>query len=107
MIVWQGRGIIVAVITFGCLVATELFTRFTYHDNTYYQRHGWPKLAGFLIAAAIVWSISRRGEDDRTRDAAITREPLLRPRDTLFHIPIKYWPRVLCVLGVIFYFVRG
>ena len=106
MIVWQKRGILVVAITFGSLVFTELLTRLFYHDNTYYQQHGWPKLVGFLIAASLVyWLSPRKGVDSNTAQAG-KRESLFSEQDTLFHISVKYWPRILCVLGVVFYFVR-
>ena len=105
MIIWRGRGVLVAIITFGCLLTTELLTRSYFHDNTYYQQHGWPKLAGFLVAASLVWWLSRR--DDSAGDQPVTREPLLREQDTLFLISVRYWPRVLCVLAFVFYFVRS
>ena len=109
MIVWRGRGIVIAIITLSCLAATELLTRFVYHDNTYYQRAGWPKLAGFLIAALLVRLLSRpamgsTGEMDIGNQEG--KQPLLRDLDSLFHIRAKYWPPILCVLGVVFYFIR-
>jgi|SRR5579863_3615190 len=107
MIVWRGRGILVAIITFVCLLVTELLTRFFFRNNTYYQQYGWPKLSGFLVAAALVWSLSRHKGDDPRGIQDLTREPLLRKQDTLFHIPVRNWPPILCVLGIIFYFVRG
>jgi hypothetical protein len=107
MIIWRGRGVLVAIITFGCLLATELLTRFFYYDNTYYQRHGWPKLAVFLLAASLVWGLSRREGDDSADLQAVTSEPVLREQDTLFLISAKYWPRILCVLAFVFYFVRS
>jgi hypothetical protein len=101
MIVWRGRGILVAIITFGCLLLTELLTRFFFHDNAYYQRQGWPKLVGFLVAASLVyWLSPREGAQDGKR------ESFFREQDTLFHISVKYWPPILCVLGVVFYFIR-
>jgi hypothetical protein len=105
MIVWRGRGILVAIITFGCLLLAELLTRFFLHDNVYYQRQGWPKLVGFLLAASLVYGLSREG-DDSTGAQDGKREALLREQDTLFHISVKYWPRILCVLGVVFYFIN-
>jgi|ERR1035441_6505336 hypothetical protein len=106
MIVWRARGILAAIITFVCIL-TELLTRFFFRNNAYYQQHGWPKLSGFLVAAALVWLLSRRKGDDPRGIRGLTREPLLRERDTLFHIAVRYWPPILCVLGIIFYFVRG
>jgi len=97
----------VAIITFGCLLVTELLTRSFYHDNTYYQQHGWPKLAAFLVAAILVWGLSRREGDDSGGSQPVTREPLLREQDTLFLISVGYWPRILFVLAFVFYFVRS
>jgi hypothetical protein len=99
MIIWQGRGIFVAIITFGCLLVTELLTRSLLHDNRYYQQHGWPKLAGFLIAAGLVWWLSRREADDCAGPQNPTRQSFFRERDTLFLISVRYWPLILCVLG--------
>jgi hypothetical protein len=106
MIIWRGRGILVAVITFGCLLVTELLTRSVLHDNTYYQQHGWPKLAGFLVAAGLVWWLSQHEGDDSTGVQNASRESFFREQNTLFLIPVRYWPRILCILGVVFYFVR-
>ena len=109
MIVWRGRGIVIAVITLSCLAATELLTRFVNHDSTYYQRSGWPKLVGFMIAALLVRVLSRPAMGT-TGEIAIgnqeRKQPLLRDLDSLFHIRVKYWPPILCVLGVVFYFIR-
>jgi|ERR1022692_952145 hypothetical protein len=107
MIVWRGRGILVAIITFGCLLLIELLTRFLSHDNTYYQEHGWPKLAGFLAAASLVYWLSPRKRVDFTCTSEWARRFLFREQDTLFHDSVKYWPRILCMLGVAFYFVRS
>jgi hypothetical protein len=109
MIVWRGRGGLIFILAFGCLVAAEWLTRSYFHDNTYYQRHGWPKLAGFLVAAGLVWLLSRpeaeiHGEISPGFESP-RKEPVLRRQDTLFHIPARYWPGILCVLGVVFYFV--
>jgi hypothetical protein len=107
MIVWSGRGAIIVAIAFGSLLASELLTRTYFHDDSYYQQHGWPKLAGFLVAAAITWALCiPRGESL----SAINPEPrevsFLRSQDTLFWIPAKFWPLILCAFGVASYFYR-
>jgi len=108
IIAWRGRGVLVAGIAYGCLLAAEFATRAYFHDSTYYRNHGWPKLAGFLAAAAIVWGqVSTPGDivtnvrDDRRLG------PLFRPRDSLMLLPVRHWPLILCGLGFVFYFVRG
>jgi len=106
MIVWRSRGFVVAIITFGCLLGTELLTRSLFHDDSYYQRRGWPKLVAFLVAAGMVWRLSHREANDYAAVQPAGRDPLLREQDTLFHISVKYWPGILCVLAIDFYFVR-
>jgi hypothetical protein len=69
------------------------------------QQHGWPKLAGFLVAAGLVWWLARREADASIGVQNRTREAFFRERDTLFLIPVRYWPLALCVLGLVFYFV--
>src|SRR5215469_13358854 len=59
MIVWHGRGAIVAAVAFGCLLVSELICRAYFHDDKYYQQHGWPKLAAFLVAAGVGWLLQR------------------------------------------------
>jgi hypothetical protein len=109
MIIYRGRGFLVAVIAFGMLLLTELFTRAHFRDDTYFQRHGWPRLAGFLMAAAIVWLLI--GQSEEVVGVEMEKQPkrrsIFRPQDSLFFIPVLFWPPVLLVLGVIFYFVRG
>jgi hypothetical protein len=109
MVIRRGRGVLVAVIAFGCLIATEFFTRGWFHDDTYYQQHGWPKLLGFLIAAVIVWLLlGRRSEEHAgTVVQATSNAAVLRREDQLFFISVQHWPLILCLLGAVFYFVRG
>jgi len=110
MIVWRGRGILIVLIAFGCLLVAELLTRAGFHDDTYYQQHGWPKLVGFLVAACVIWCMLPRRESEVSAgpgfQSGTTRESVLREQDRLFFVPARYWPAILCVLGVVFYFVR-
>jgi len=106
MIVWHGRGAIVAAVAFGSLVVSELVCR-AFRDDSYYQQHGWPKLAGFLVAAGAVWLLQRQqAEAHEAANCQIRKEPILRPGDSLFFVPVRFWPLILCGLGVVFYFVR-
>lgn len=109
MIIWSGLGFVVAVITFGCLLLTEFATRAAFHDNTYYQAHGWPKLVGFLAAALIVWPLGRYMNAKKGRvlvDPATGAEVFYKPRHTLFFVPMEYWGPILIVVGIIFLFVK-
>jgi hypothetical protein len=107
MIIWSGRGAAVPIVTFVSLLATEFATRAYFRDDHYYQQHGWPKLAGFLLAAVIVWMLSIRRADELTAvfpHAATTS--FFSDRDTLFFVRVRFWPLILSALGVAFYFYR-
>ena len=107
MIVWSGRGAAVPVITFACLLLTELSTRAYFQDDHYYQAHGWPKLVAFAASAVIVGalSIQREGELSADHPAAVKRS-FFRSGDSLFFVPARLWPLILLGLGVLFYFLR-
>ena len=125
MIVFRGRGILIAIIPFVCLLGAEVYTRSRYHDDNYYQQHSWPKLVAFVLAALIVWWLSPRSaaaphdplsrqewlvssslsQPDSAPERSNWRLTLFRPYDSLFFIPVRFWPLLLCALGVIFYFV--
>lgn len=108
MIIWNGRGFLIAVIGFGSLVVMELFTRAWFHDDTYYQKHGWPMLLGFLAAASVIWLLapSRKDElDAQSNQDSPVKETLLREQDRLFFISARHWPLILAALGVVCYIV--
>lgn len=108
MIIWSGLGFLIPIIGFGCLLLGEAVTESLFQDTSYYQNHGWPKLAGLLIAAALVHllgtALDRR--PGRTMiDKATGQEVTLRGSHSLFFIPMKYWSYVFGALGVLFLFM--
>src|SRR5215469_12673819 len=105
---WKGRGWLVAVATGGCLLASDYLTGLYYHDSNFYAQHGWPKLAAFWAAAAIVQlSLPRRDEVPNGTMDVRQDNSLFREQDALIYVPIRWWPLVLFLLGIAFYFVRG
>ena len=55
MIIWNGKGYLVAVITFLLLVGAEFGSEALFADERYYQMHGWPLAAAMAVAAVVVW----------------------------------------------------
>lgn len=110
LLISRGRGVLVGVIAFGSLLTTEFLTNRHFHDESYYQKHGWPKLTGFAVAAAIVRLLSPRVNFNESVSYPIsgTRPPdrrsLFRKEDSLFLVPVRYWPWILCALGFAFYY---
>jgi hypothetical protein len=106
---FRGRGYVIGLVAGGCLLAADWLCGARYHDADYYAQHGWPKLAAFALAGAIVWSLnlSKRDETLGVPDRDAAREPFFRQQDSLFFVPARYWPLLLCILGGVFYFVRG
>jgi hypothetical protein len=109
MIIWQGAGFIVAVVTFLMLLLTEISLEALFKDETYYQAHGWPKLVAFFIAGCIVLPVSKylnRKKGKVLIDKDTGKEVTLRASHSLFFINVEYWGYILFALGVIFFFVR-
>jgi len=123
MIVWRGRGIVIALVGFGCSLAAELFTRAHFHDENYYQQHSWPILAAFCLAALIIWFLASPYTEPPGRalkdwlDTPSVPIPAVEPEkprfriaffrqtDSLFFIPARFWPAIFLGLGVLFYFL--
>lgn len=108
MIIWDGLGFLVAVITFGCLLAMELIVESAFHDDRYYQGHGWPKLLGFVVAAALVGVLGlllRRRQGRVLIDPQTGGEVIVGRHHTLFFIPVEYWAPILVATGLGFPFV--
>jgi hypothetical protein len=105
---WKGRGWMVGVSTFGCLLISEYLTGLCHHDSTYYASHGWPKLVAFWASAAISRALVPRTEEVLPGATDISKKKsLLHEQDGLFMIPLKYWPILLIAFGIVFYFFRN
>lgn len=109
MIIWRGRGVVIALVAFGCFVLAEFAARAAFGDPTYYETHGWPKLAAFWVAAGIVYALCSWlgvGNERTLVDKGTGQEVKVSSESQLFFIPARYWPVILLVLGVVFYFVK-
>ncbi|MHB1425365.1 MAG: hypothetical protein ACYC3I_19515 [Gemmataceae bacterium] len=79
-------------------------------DDGYYQTHGWPKLLGLWIAAAVTWPLGRlmnRHEEKQLLDPETGDTVIVRSGGghSLFFIPVEYWAVIFLILGVMFLFV--
>ena len=108
MIIWRGRGLAIAAIAFVCLLLSEFAIEAAFGDSAYYQSHGWPKLVGFWIAAAVIYKLQPWFGVGKTRgfvDPNIRHDIRPSAEGELFFVPARFWPQILLVAGLIFFFV--
>ncbi len=110
MIIWNGKGYLVFVITLVLLVASEYLSESAFADQTYYQTHTWPRAGALLIAAVIVWFLGlylyRKG-GRVVIDKATGREMTVGGSDALFFIPMRFWAPILVVGALAALLIRG
>ena len=111
MVIWKGTGFFIAVLTFAWLLLLDWSTAALFGEN-YYGFNGWPKLVGFWAAATTVFLLRRLfGIPPPIVDEGFaSHEEDLRlagaREGELFFIRARYWPAVLVLLGIVFFFVR-
>ncbi len=103
MIVWQGKGWLVAVIIFGCSLSANLITNWWTGSEDYWMQTKLPLAASLLVSGAICWFFGLRFEKEPTRvlvDEATGEKFILEPKHTLFWVPMK-WCGALAMVGSI------
>ena len=109
MIIWiifQGFGFLVPIVTLGFLVLVEVATRLMIKEEFYYQAHGWPKLLGLCLAAATIYPLAKYYDSRPGRiviDKSTGKEVVLKAKNSLLFIPMKYWPYLLLAAGAYFF----
>ncbi len=106
MIIWSGWGGLVALITFLCALTTEWLVEMQTKDRDYFQREGWPFMVAMLVAAIIVWPLSkylnRKNEPRELIDPQSGERVIVESGggNSLFFIPMEYWSYILALIGV-------
>ncbi|MDR1648414.1 MAG: hypothetical protein LBR88_10375 [Zoogloeaceae bacterium] len=101
MIIWQGWGFLVALIFLA--VAFILFPFFNRPDMAEYQQFADP--AFFLINALLTLLLGlylRRKGAKVFIDEATGKEVVIRPRHTLFFIPVLFWAAIFAGMSLWF-----
>ena len=92
------------VVTFSSCLGMELFVRAVFHDDHYYQTHGWPIFCAFSFSAAVVATFAKMCIRERAlRDIKTGETVVIHQNHTFFFVNIKFWPYILVVLGAAFY----
>ena len=110
MLIWNGKGYLVAVATFIAALGAEYLSESYFADQTYFQTHGWPLAAAFSVAGIFAWFAGSylRGKGSRTvMDKATGKEMTIGGDDALFFIPMRYWGPILVVAAVAVLIYRG
>jgi len=100
IIFWRGWGILVLLLGMGTLALTELATESLFHDETYYQVNGWPKLLGCLLAASIIWFVGRRLNAPLIESAHTRPGEELPKGHSFFFIRMEHWAPIFVAIGI-------
>ena len=70
MIIWSGKGFLVAVFVFGCSLIANLITNNLSGGDLYWEQYRWPLGASLLASASLCWMV---GEALRRKQERIGR----------------------------------
>jgi hypothetical protein len=103
MIIWNGRGFLVAVFVFGCSLCANLISNSVMGSGTYWDQHKWPLGVSLLVAAILSWSVGRFLANQKARtliDKETGEDIVIEPCHTLFFIRMHRWGPILGAVGV-------
>ena len=97
MVVWSGFGWVVAVLAIACLLIGNVILGDSWSGNT------WAQAGAMLVTALLTFGFDRfflAKRADRTLMNKETGEDVvLRKNDSLFFIPVRFWPFVLVAIA--------
>jgi hypothetical protein len=98
MIVWQGWGILVAVLAGGAMALAQVAGDAALGPGGYARNSTWLAPLALLVAAAVVWPLGRRlngGQGRVMTDKETGREVVLRRSHSLFFIRMEHWALIM------------
>jgi len=107
MLIWQGKGILVPFIAFGCALMTEWISEWVTKNDTFYQQHKWaPALALFLAGIFIFlisWFSKKRTKNVNQFEENEKKTP------TFFFIPMEYWSYLITFYAfyILFFYTKS
>ncbi len=110
MLIWNGKGYLIAVAAFISALGAEYLSESYFADQNYYQAHGWPLAAALLAAGIISWFLGSylHAKGSRTViDKATGQEMTVGGDDALFFVPMRYWGPILAVTAAAVLVYRG
>jgi hypothetical protein len=103
MLIWSGRGYLVAVFVFGLSLLANLATNALTGDGAYWDSHQWPFAVSLLVSGLACWYAGWLTGDRKVRrliDPETGEQVILRGSDSLFFVPMKWWGPMLAGIGV-------
>ncbi len=89
MVIWAGRGFIVAIVVFGCSLLMEAASEHLTENDEFYQQSAWAFSVAMItaggITAVVAFTLISRGETNQ---------------HTLFFIPVLWWSLILPLIGL-------
>ncbi|PHR59146.1 MAG: hypothetical protein COA43_09855 [Robiginitomaculum sp.] len=98
MIVWSGFGWVVPIIAFACVLLGNTIIGETWSENT------WGQAIALLVAAVLTFAFDRfflaKRADKTLMNKETGEDVIIRKNDSLFFIPVRFWPIVLVAIAV-------
>jgi hypothetical protein len=107
MIIWSGYGVLVIIFGFGSAMLTDTVAARMTGDRLYYAHHRWLILVAMGLAAALTYGLDRLLKLRKAKvviDKETGQEITLHYPHSLFFIPLKAWPYLLLLLGLVLQF---
>lgn len=101
MLVWQGYGVVVPVITAAVWLITQYISDALFYEG-YAQLQKWPVSCALFISALLIWLIGKRLNKNYDRFFLDPKTyHLIKPTKThrILWIRAEYWAPILVFLG--------
>lgn len=102
ILVWKGLGILVAVIGAASAWGIGALINFASQDAAYTDQHTWTAAVIWFSTALLVFMLDKavsRMPGPSITDPSTGYKVYFERNDSLFFIPIKFWPYIFLVLG--------
>ena len=104
MIIWTGRGIFVVFITMGSLIGVNCAANVISGTRSYWETHHWLMGLAFLLSGVACWLLGQSHHREPGRvlmDPQTGEQVTIRPSNTLFFIPTRWWGPILGCFGLV------
>ncbi len=103
ILIWNGAGVLVAVIWFVSIFAGDKLAKALFGPGA---SRGIHNLTGEWLAAGVTLALALFLRSQRAIgiDPHTGQEVVVRPNHSLFWIPVSVWPVIFFILGIVVYF---